>query len=64
MEITAKEKIEGFRLLLKVIEEGVKDLHKDGIQLVFTIASEHKTVEVKSNNIFEIQVKATINQEI
>lgn len=64
MEITVKEKIEGFRLLLKVIEEGVKDLHKDGIQLVFNIASEHKTVDVNSNSIFEISVKATINQEI
>jgi hypothetical protein len=63
-EVTVKEKVESLRILLKAIQEGVKDLHKDGVTLSFNVASEQKTVDVKSASFFEIQVKATINQEL
>lgn len=63
-QISIKEKVQGLRIMLLAIQEGVKELHQDGVELEFHIASEHKTVNVKSNSIFEISVKATINQEL
>jgi hypothetical protein len=63
-DITVKEKVEGLRIMLLAIQEGVKDIQKHGVELEFKIASEYKTVDVKSKGIFEISVKATINQEL
>lgn len=63
-DITVKEKVEGLRIMLLAIQEGVKEIQKDGVVLNFNIASEQKTVDIKSSSFFEIQVKATINQEL
>ena len=63
-DVTVKEKVEGLRILLLALQVGVKELHQDGVELEFHIASEHKTVDVKSKSIFEITLKATINQEL
>lgn len=63
-DITVKEKVEGLRIMLLAIQEGVKDIQKDGAVLSFNIASDQKTVDVKTTSFFEIQVKATINQEL
>jgi hypothetical protein len=63
-DITVKEKVEGLRIMLLAIQEGVKDIQKHGVVLNFNIASEQKTVDVKSSSLFEISVKATINQEL
>lgn len=63
-DVTIKEKVEGLRIMLLAIQESVKDIQKDGVELDFLVASEHKTVNIKSKSVFEIIVKATINQEL
>lgn len=63
-EPTTKEKVAGIKILLAALEEGMKELHQEGVTVTFTLSSEKKTVEVVSASTFEISCKATINQEL
>lgn len=59
-----KIKVDILKEKLKGIEESVKELQAEGVILNFNIASEQKTVDVKTASFFEISCKATINQEL
>lgn len=58
------KKMEELRASLKTVEALTKELQKEGVTLYYNIASEQKTVEVKSKTVLEITVKGNINQDL
>ena len=62
--ITTKEKVQGIRIMLCALEEGLKELHSEGVICNFTISTDKKTVSISSEKEFNIELKAIINQEL
>ncbi len=63
-DITIKEKVQGIKILLCALEEGLKELHAEGVVCNFNIATDKKTVSISSEKEFSMELKATINQEL
>jgi hypothetical protein len=63
-DLTTKEKVQGIKIILGALEEGLKELHAEGVVCNFTIATDKKTVSISSEKEFSIELKATVNQEL
>lgn len=64
-----KEKVDELREQLKLVQQTVNQLNREGVSITLTIGSQQKTVDILSKqadiDCFEIVVKeATINQEL
>lgn len=59
-----EQRIAELRLKLIELENMVNTLTIEGAVLTFDIASEHKAMTLKTEKVFSMTVKATINQEL
>lgn len=64
MSQTREENLAQLRQKLVEIETLTTALTQDGVILVYEVASEHKTVSLKTQSAFSIIVRATVNQEL